>query len=112
MMSKQGAAREARRMFHLCPVDGVLDEWRVRQVVQAILKSRHRGYLLLLGYFQRLLEIDYLRHLAKVESATPVPSDFGVKYSGWTGAYVCARNNYGVLPKTGFDRRNAHSSGQ
>jgi F-type H+-transporting ATPase subunit delta len=75
MMSKQRAAREARRMFHLCLVDGKLDEGRVRHVVQTILKSRHRGYLLLLGYFQRLVEIDYLRHLAKVESATPVPSD-------------------------------------
>jgi F-type H+-transporting ATPase subunit delta len=62
-------------MFHLCLVDGKLDEGRVRHVVQTILKSRHRGYLLLLGYFQRLVEIDYLRHLAKVESATPVPSD-------------------------------------
>jgi hypothetical protein len=38
-------------MFHLCLVDGVLDEGRARQVVQAILKSRHRGYLLLLGFF-------------------------------------------------------------
>lgn len=75
MMSKQKAAREARRMFHLCLVDGMLDEGRVRLVVQEILKFRHRGYLLLLGYFQRLVKIDYLRHLAKIESATPVSSD-------------------------------------
>jgi len=75
MMSKQRSAREARRMFHLCLVDGKLDEGRVHHIVQTILKSRHRGYLLLLGYFKRLVEIDYLRHLAKVESATPVPSD-------------------------------------
>lgn len=75
MMSKQKAAREARRMIHLCLVDGKVDEGRVRQVVQVVLKGRRRGYLLLLGYFQRLVEIDYLRHLAKVESATPVPPD-------------------------------------
>jgi F-type H+-transporting ATPase subunit delta len=75
MMSKQKTAREARRMFHLCLVDGMLDEGRVRLVVQEILKSRHRGYMLLLGYFQRLVESDYLRHLAKIESATPVSSD-------------------------------------
>jgi F-type H+-transporting ATPase subunit delta len=75
MMSKQKAAREARRMFHLCLVDGKVDEGRVRQVVQVVLKARHRGYLLLLEYFQRLVEIDYLRHLANIESATPVPPD-------------------------------------
>lgn len=75
MMSKQKAAREARRMFHLCLIDGKVDEGRVRQVVQVVLKTRRRGYLLLLGYFQRLVEIDYLRHLAKVESATPVTPD-------------------------------------
>ena len=75
MMSKQKTAREARRMFHLCLVDGKLDEGRVRHVVQTIVKSRHRGYLLLLSYFHRLVEIDYLQHLAKVESATPVSSD-------------------------------------
>jgi F-type H+-transporting ATPase subunit delta len=73
MMSKQKAAREARRMFHLCLVDRKVDEGRVRQVVQAILKSRRRGYLLLLRYFQRMVEIDYQRHVAKVESATPLP---------------------------------------
>lgn len=75
MMSKQKAAREARRMIHLCLVDGKVDEGRVRQVVQVVLKGRRRGYLLLLGYFQRLVEIDYLRHLANIESATPVPPD-------------------------------------
>lgn len=75
MMSKQRAAREARRMFHLCLANGNLDEGRVRLVVEAILKSRRRGYLLLLGYLQRLVEIDYLRHLARVESAAPLPSD-------------------------------------
>ena len=75
MMSKQKAAREARRMFHLCLVDGKVDEGRVRRVVQVVLKARRRGYLLLLGYFQRLVEIDYLRHLANVESATPLPPE-------------------------------------
>jgi|SRR5579862_7920374 len=75
MMTKRQAAREARRIFHYCFVDGILDELRVRQVVQTILKSRRRGYLVLLGYFQRLVKLDYLQHLAKVESAVPVPAD-------------------------------------
>ena len=79
MMTKRQAAREARRIFQRCFVDGALDESRVRRVVQAILKSRRRGYLVLLGYFQRLVKLDYLQHLAKVESAVPVPSDLQEK---------------------------------
>ena len=75
MITKRQAAREARRIFHLCLVDGLLDEGRVRQVVQTILESRRRGYLLLIGQFQRLVNLSYLSHLAKVESAAPVPSD-------------------------------------
>jgi F-type H+-transporting ATPase subunit delta len=75
MITKRQAAREARRMFHLCLVDGLLDEGRVRQVVQKILQSRRRGYLLLIGQFQRLVKLAHLSRLAKVESAAPVPSD-------------------------------------
>lgn len=75
MVSKQKAVREARRMFHFCFVDGKVDEGRVRQVVQVVLKARRRGYLLILGHFQRLVAIDYSRHLAIVESATPVTPD-------------------------------------
>jgi F-type H+-transporting ATPase subunit delta len=75
MITKRQAAREARRMFHLCLVDGLLDEGRVRQVLQKVLQSRRRGYLLLIGQFQRLVKLAYLSRLAKVESAAPVPSD-------------------------------------
>jgi F-type H+-transporting ATPase subunit delta len=75
MITKRQAAREARRMFHLCLVDGLLDEGRVRQVLEKVLQSRRRGYLLLMGQFQRLVKLAYLSHLAKVESAAPVPSD-------------------------------------
>lgn len=75
MITKRQATREARRMFHLCLVDGLLDESRVRQVVQKILQSRRRGYLLLIGQFQRLVKLAHLSRLAKVESAAPVPSD-------------------------------------
>jgi F-type H+-transporting ATPase subunit delta len=75
MMTKRQAAREARRMFHYCFVNESLDEVRVLRAVQVIVKSRRRGYLLLLGYFQRLVKLDYLQHLARVESAVPVPSE-------------------------------------
>jgi F-type H+-transporting ATPase subunit delta len=75
MMTKRQAAREAKRIFHLCFVDEMLNEGRVREVVEAVLQSRHRGYLLLLSYFQRLVKLEQSRHSAKVESPVPVPED-------------------------------------
>ena len=55
------AKREVRQIFRLCFVNGVLDEGRVLQAVQTVLQSRHRGYLILLGYFLRLLKRNLLR---------------------------------------------------
>ena len=87
-MTKKQAAREAKQMFRLCVVNGMLDEARVRQVVQAVLQSRRRGYLLLLGDFRRLVELDHDQHMAKVESAVPMPADLQANVrSGLTSAY-------------------------
>ena len=79
MMTKRQAAQEARRIFRRCFVNESLDQVRVLRVVQAILTSRRRGYLVLLGYFQRLVKLDYLQHLARIESAVPVPSELQAK---------------------------------
>jgi F-type H+-transporting ATPase subunit delta len=67
------AMREARQLLRLCLVKGALDEDRVRQVVQAVLQSRQRGYLTLLGYFLRFIKLDRSQHTAKIESAEPIP---------------------------------------
>lgn len=67
--------REAKHLFRLCLVDGFMDDSRVRQVVQHILGSKRRGYLALATQFERLVRLERLRHTAKVESATPLPSD-------------------------------------
>lgn len=67
--------REARQIFRFCLVKGTLDEGRAHQVVQTVLQSRQRGYLILLGYFLRLIKLDCAQHTAKVESADPVPDD-------------------------------------
>ena len=52
-----------------------MDQDRVRQVVQAVVRSRRRGYLSLLTRFQRLVKLDFARHTANVESAIPLPAD-------------------------------------
>jgi len=79
MITKQRALREAKRMFHLCFVNGTLNEDRVRHAVQIVLKSRRRGYLLLLGYFQKLVKNNRIQHTAQVESAVSVPMDLQEK---------------------------------
>jgi F-type H+-transporting ATPase subunit delta len=88
MKTTKQLMREARQIFRLCLVDGRLDEGRVRQVVQVVLQSKRRGYLVLLGHFKRLLKLDYDRHTAIVESALPLPADLQATVRiGLTGVY-------------------------
>ena len=69
------ARREAKQLFRLCLVNGLIEEKRARQVVQQIVAAKPRGYLATLSYFQRLVELDCARHTAKVESALALPAD-------------------------------------
>src|ERR1700745_2995371 len=75
MKTTKQSQREARQLFRFCIACGNIDESRVRLVAQNILQSKRRGYLLLLRRFKRLLEQEYGRHQAKIESAVPLPSD-------------------------------------
>ena len=74
-MTRKQAGREAKQLFRLCLVDGRLNEALVRQVVQRIVQSGRRGYLILLGQFQRRLKLEYERHTAKVDCAVPLALD-------------------------------------
>jgi F-type H+-transporting ATPase subunit delta len=67
-ISKQ-AQRDAKQLFHSCRVNGVLDEARVRQAVQAVINSKPRGYVAVLSHFQRLVKLDLDRRTARVENA-------------------------------------------
>ncbi len=75
MKSSKQARREAKELFRSCIVDGLLDENRVRQVVQKVLAAKPRGYLAALGQFQRLVKLDHERHTARIESAVPLAPD-------------------------------------
>jgi F-type H+-transporting ATPase subunit delta len=72
MKANRKAKRAARQVFHLCVVDGRLDEARVRRVAHRLGSSRRRGTLAVLTDFQRLVRLDHDRHTALVESATPL----------------------------------------
>jgi len=75
MKTTRQIKREAKQLYRLCLVNGLLDEARTRQVVQKIIDAKRRGSLALLSYFQRLVKLDFARHTAQVESAVLLPED-------------------------------------
>lgn len=88
MKTAKQTEREARQLFRFCVVGGNLEQSRVRLVTQKVLQSKRRGYLLLLQQFHRLLEHDYARHTAEIESAVPLPSDLRTRVqNGLTDLY-------------------------
>ena len=70
-ISKQ-ARRDGKALFNTCKVNGVLDEGRVRQAVNAVLAAKPRGFVGILSHFQRLVKLDLERRAALVESAAPI----------------------------------------
>ena len=67
-ISKQ-ARRDAKQLFNVCKVRGVLDEGRVRQTVGVVIEKKPRGFVGILSHFQRLVKLDIERRSARVESA-------------------------------------------
>ena len=67
-ISKQ-ARRDAKQLFNVCNVSGVMDENRVRQTVGVVIEKKPRGYVGILSHFQRLVKLDIERRSAHVESA-------------------------------------------
>ena len=63
------ARRDAKQLFRSCLKEGVLDENRVRQAVQAVVAQKPRGYIAILSQLQRLVKLDLERRTARVESA-------------------------------------------
>jgi len=70
-ISKQ-ARRDAKQLFRCCQANALLDEHRVRQVVQQVIARKPRGYVAILSHFQRLVKLDVARRTAKVESSAPL----------------------------------------
>ncbi len=67
------ARRDARQLLRACLADAVLDDNRVRQAVQSVIRDKPRGYLAVLVQFQRLVRLETARRTARVESAMPLP---------------------------------------
>ena len=73
MKQTRQARRDAKQLFRLCLANGLLNEDRVRQVVQRVSETRNRNRLSVLAQFRRLVRLDCTRHTATVESAVPLP---------------------------------------
>jgi F-type H+-transporting ATPase subunit delta len=70
-ISKQ-ARREAKQLFGVAQVNGVLDEGRVRMAVQELLTQKPRGYVAILSQLERLVKLDVARRSARIESVVPL----------------------------------------
>jgi len=88
MKISKKAKAEARQLYHLCTVNGRLDEDRVRLVVQRVIAAKQRDGSAILAQFVRLVSLDRARHTAVIESATPLSADVqAVIQAGLTHRY-------------------------
>lgn len=75
MTIKKRARRDAQQLWSFCLVNGLLDQDRVRQVVQQVVEEGYRDYPAILAHLLLLMRLYLARHTANVESATPLPED-------------------------------------
>jgi len=75
MKISKKAKDEARQLYHFCTVNGLLDESRVRQVVQRVIAAKQRDSSAILAHFLHLVRRDCAAHTATIESATPLSAD-------------------------------------
>lgn len=66
---------EADELYRLCLVNGVIDEGRVRNVVQCLITTDQRKGPAILQHFWRLVKNDRVRHTAIIESAVPLMTE-------------------------------------
>ncbi len=89
-ISKQ-ARRDAKELFRSCLSNGLLDENRVRQAVQAVVAQKPRGYVAMLSHLQRLVKLDLDRRAARVESATALSPEQQTAMEGNLGLEIWQR---------------------
>jgi len=88
MKISKRAKDEARQLYQFCALNGLLDENRVRQVVQRVLAAKQRDGSAILAQLLRLVRIDRARHTAVIESAIPLSADVqAVIQAGLTRRY-------------------------
>lgn len=79
MLTSKNIKRQARELFQMCKTDNVLDENRVRLVVEELIQKKPRGHLQILKFFKRLVKLEIDKNSATVETAVAI--DNGLKNS-------------------------------
>lgn len=69
MKINKQSRRDAKALFNVCRVNGLLDEGRVRQALAEVVARKPRGYVATLQHFHRLVKLEIARRTAVVESA-------------------------------------------
>lgn len=65
--------RDAKQLYRLCLVNGLLDADLVRRVVQEVSRTTNRNRMGVLSQLRRLVRLDCARHTAAVFSGLPLP---------------------------------------
>ena len=88
MKTSKQARRDAKQLFRSAFVNGVMDEGRVRKVIEAVLAKKPRGFVGILSHVQRLVKLELARRSAKIESATALsPQDQAAIQANLTKRY-------------------------
>ena len=69
------AKRQAKQLYRLCLVNNLIDERRVRDVVQSVISSGQHDGPAVLTHLVRLLKFERAQHTAMIESAAPLSAD-------------------------------------
>jgi len=72
MRTVRDVQRDAARLWRLCRIGGRVDEQRVRIVCDRLADARAPVSPALVSSFGRLLRLESVRHMARVESAVPL----------------------------------------
>jgi F-type H+-transporting ATPase subunit delta len=78
MRTNKQARRAAKRLFRFCRVNDRLDDARTSAVVDQVSAAGRRDSRAILTHFLRLLKLYRTQHAAKIESATPLPSNLQI----------------------------------
>jgi F-type H+-transporting ATPase subunit delta len=85
MVTAKQQLREARQLFRLCLVNGMVDERRARQIVHRGVAAGRSSSLGVMSRFLRLVKLDRSRHDATVESAVPLPPELRADLAAMLG---------------------------
>jgi len=67
----------SKALFRGSFAEGMLDEAKVREIVQSIVELKPRHYFEILKGYQRLVRLEMHKHHAVVESAEPLDASIG-----------------------------------